>query len=155
MQQPIRVLYFRVAQFAYYVIGTDLPFQLGQILPYFIEYSGHFFAKKIVMKNHHLLLLTELRRYLRRDLEINWVIWFFKWAIPGLSFVYFRSFSEKPPYNFCSKLMWKNVHPVYGAGIWTHDPQITSLVPWPLDHGSRPAELYGLLRERLILDKIR
>ena len=99
------------------------------------------FAKKIVMKNHHLLLLTELRRYLRRDLEINWVIWFFKWAIPGLSFVYFRSFSEKPPYNFCSKLMWKNVHPVYGAGIWTHDPQITSLVPWPLDHGSRPAEL--------------
>ena len=32
----------------------------------------------------------------------------------------------------------KNVHPVYGAGIRTHDLRNVSLFPWPLDQGSRP-----------------
>ena len=31
----------------------------------------------------------------------------------------------------------KNVHPVYSAGIWTHDPQNVSLLPKELDQGSR------------------
>ena len=31
-------------------------------------------------------------------------------------------------YNFY-KFMWKNVHPVYGAGIWTHNLQDMSLLP--------------------------
>ena len=35
--------------------------------------------------------------------------------------------------------MWKNVHPVYGAGIQTHNLQNMSLLPYqPLDQGSRP-----------------
>ena len=34
--------------------------------------------------------------------------------------------------------MWKNVHPVYGTGIRTHDLQNVSLLPLPLDQGSRP-----------------
>ena len=34
--------------------------------------------------------------------------------------------------------MWKNVHPVFGAGILTHDLQNVSLLPKPLDQGSRP-----------------
>ena len=56
------------------------------------------------------------------------------WANPGLFFVYFRSFSNKH-YNFYN--MWKNVHPVYGAGIRTHDLRNVSLFPLPLDQGSR------------------
>ena len=32
--------------------------------------------------------------------------------------------------------MRKNVHPVYGAGIWTHDLQNMSFFPYPLDQGS-------------------
>ena len=34
--------------------------------------------------------------------------------------------------------MWKNVYPVYGAGIQTHNLLITSLLPQPQDQGSRP-----------------
>ena len=34
--------------------------------------------------------------------------------------------------------MWKNVHPVYGTGIRTHDLWNMSLLPFPLDQGSRP-----------------
>ena len=33
--------------------------------------------------------------------------------------------------------MGRNVHPVYGAGILTHNLQNTSLLPKPLDQGSR------------------
>ncbi len=29
------------------------------------------------------------------------------------------------------------IHPVYGAGVRTHDLLIMSLLPLPLDHGSR------------------
>ena len=32
----------------------------------------------------------------------------------------------------------KNVHPVYGAGIQTHDLLYMSLLQLPLDQGSRP-----------------
>ena len=34
--------------------------------------------------------------------------------------------------------MWKKVHPVYDTGIRTHDLQNKSLLPSPLDQGSRP-----------------
>ena len=47
---------------------------------------------------------------------------FKKWANPGLFFRLFSVFSNKH-YNV------KNVHPVYGAGIWTHDLCNMSLFP--------------------------
>ena len=31
--------------------------------------------------------------------------------------------------------MWKNVRPVYGAGIRTHNLSNMSRHPWPLDQG--------------------
>ena len=40
-------------------------------------------------------------------------------------FVYFRLF--KQTLTFCNKYMWKNVHPVYGAGIRIHNLQDMSL----------------------------
>ena len=49
----------------------------------------------------------------------------------------FSVFSNKHHYNFYNKYV-KNVHPVYGAGIRTHDLQIVSLFPKPLDQGTRP-----------------
>ena len=42
---------------------------------------------------------------------------------------------------FYKKLMWKNVHPVWRDGIRTLDLQIESLIPLPLDQGSRPISL--------------
>ena len=44
--------------------------------------------------------------------------------------------------------MWKNVHPVYGAGIQTHDLQNMSLFPLPLDHGFRPLEISLYLKQK-------
>ena len=44
---------------------------------------------------------------------------FLKRAIPGLFFVYFRLF--KQTLQFLQQINVKNVHPVYGAGIRTHE----------------------------------
>ena len=52
---------------------------------------------------------------------------FLKWAIPYLFFVIFRLFKQTSR-HFYNKLIWKNVHPVYGAGIRTQ----------PLEHESPP-----------------
>ena len=48
----------------------------------------------------------------------------------------FRLFSalSNKQYNFYNKSMWKNVHPLYNAGIWTHDISYMSRHPLPLDH---------------------
>ena len=59
-----------------------------------------------------------------------------KWAIPGLFF-----------YNFNNKCMWKNVHPIYGAGICTHNHQYMSLLPLQLDQSSRFAA-FNISREK-------
>ena len=54
--------------------------------------------------------------------------------------------------------MWKNVNPVYSVGIQTHNLWNVSLLPWPLDQGSRPYiqlfffliyGYYRILRENL------
>ena len=42
-------------------------------------------------------------------------------------FVYFRSFSNKQ-YKFYNKYIWKNVHPISGARIRTHNFLIMSLL---------------------------
>ena len=52
-----------------------------------------------------------------------------KWANSDLFIVYFRSFSNKHHNNFYNKYMWKNIHPVYGAEIRTHDLRNMSLLP--------------------------
>ena len=46
---------------------------------------------------------------------------FFKGPTSASFIFYFRSISNNHRYNFFNKYMWKNVHPLYGAGIWTHD----------------------------------
>ena len=42
------------------------------------------------------------------------------------SFLFILSFQTQ---QFLQQIYVKNVHPVYGARIWTHDPQNTSLLP--------------------------
>ena len=53
---------------------------------------------------------------------------FFKWANPGLFFVYLQSFQTNITI-FTTNICEKNVHPVYGAGIRTHDLRNVSLFP--------------------------
>ena len=43
-----------------------------------------------------------------------------KWSNPSLFFV-FSVFLRKHWYNFCNKLMWRNVHPVHCARNRTHN----------------------------------
>ena len=56
---------------------------------------------------------------------------------PLLSFIFdvFKLTSLK----LLQQIHVKNVHPVYGAGIWTHDLQDISILSSPLDQGSRPS----------------
>ena len=51
-----------------------------------------------------------------------------KMGQPRPLFHLFTVFSNKH-YNFYNKYMWKNVHPVYGAGIRTHNLWNMSLLP--------------------------
>ena len=57
------------------------------------------------------------------------VLTFFKkWANPGLFFVFLGLF-EQTLLQFLQQINVKNIHPVSGAGIRTHNPLITSLLP--------------------------
>ena len=67
-------------------------------------------------------MLAPIYRYVRVP------IFFKKKGQPWPLFRLFSVFSNKQ-YNFYNKYMWKNVHPVYGAGIWTHNLQNVSLFP--------------------------
>ena len=54
--------------------------------------------------------------------------YFLKMGQPRPLFRLFLVFSNKH-YNFYNKYMWKNVHPVYGPGIRTHELWNMSLFP--------------------------
>ena len=45
------------------------------------------------------------------------------------SFSFIFGLFKQKSIQIYNKLMWKNVHPVYGSGIWTHDLQNVSLLP--------------------------
>ena len=55
-------------------------------------------------------------------------MFYLKKGEPGL-FSFIIGLSSKHHYNFYNKYMCKNVHPVYGAVIWTHNLQNMSLFP--------------------------
>ena len=78
---------------------------------------------------------------------------------PRPLFHLFSVFSNKHHYNSYNKYMWKKVHPVYGAGIWTHDLRNVSLFPLRLDQCSRPRSncylskhLLELLKQTFVLN---
>ena len=56
--------------------------------------------------------------------EIN--VFFKRWAILGLFFIYFRLF--KQTLQFLQQIIAKNFHPVYGCGIRMHDLWYMSLL---------------------------
>ena len=55
------------------------------------------------------------------------IFFFKKWANPDLFFVYFQYFQTNIITIFTTNICEKNVHPEYGAGIWTQDLQNVSL----------------------------
>ena len=54
------------------------------------------------------------------------------------SFIAYLRSSQTNIISILQQKYVKNVYPVYGAGIQTHDLWNVSLFPWPLDQGSRP-----------------
>ena len=70
---------------------------------------------------------------------------FLKCAYPGLFLIYFRLFEHR--LQFLQKINVKNVHPVYGTGIQTHNLWNMSLLPKPLDQGSRSNIVPALLMD--------
>ena len=65
--------------------------------------------------------------------EISQIV--LKMGHPRPLFRLFLIFSNKHQYNVYNKLMRKNVHPAFGAGIRTHDIPNLSLLPQPLYQG--------------------
>ena len=57
---------------------------------------------------------------------------------PRPLFRLFSVFFKKNINTILQQIHVKNVHPVYGPGIRTHDLHNVSLLPLPLDQGSRP-----------------
>ena len=88
-----------------------------------IAQSGH-----TACKSHDEFFLIEyVLPLLANDTDSCGQSFFKKWAILGLFFVYFRLF--KQTLQFLQQINVKNVHPVYGAGIRTHDLWNMSLLP--------------------------
>ena len=65
---------------------------------------------------------------------------FFKWANHGLFFVYFSLF--KQTLQFLWQIYAKKFHPVFCAGIRTHNLLNVSLLTLPLGQGTRPCSLF-------------
>ena len=65
---------------------------------------------------------------------------FFKWANHGLFFVYFSLF--KQTLQFLRQIYVKKFHPVFCAGIRTHNLLNVSLLTLPLGQGTRPCSLF-------------
>ena len=57
---------------------------------------------------------------------VTWRLFIIKWANPGLFLFFVFSNTLQILQQIC---MWKNVHPVYGAGIRTHNLWNMSLLP--------------------------
>ena len=92
------------------------------------------------------LITTRPGRFyvLQSDLEVDHGRdWFKARILPAILFLIgnprtlFRLFSvfSNKQYNLYNESMRKNIHPVSGAGIRTHDLLNTSCLPWPLDQG--------------------
>ena len=82
-------------------------------------------------KRHtHAIIVLHHRRYVLS----KGLLFLKNGTTPASFFVYLSVFSNKQ-YNFFNKLMWKNVHPVYGAGIRNHNLSNISRHPLPLDQG--------------------
>ena len=64
-------------------------------------------------------------------------VFFKKWANPASFSFIFGLFKQKS-LQFLQQINVKNIHPVYGTGIRTHDLRNASPFPLPLDQGSRP-----------------
>ena len=77
------------------------------------------------------------------DCIINW--FFKKWAILGIFLVYFCLFKQTLQFLYQIYVKKWYVHPVYGTMIQTHNLWNMSLLPKPLDLGSRPSKIICLI----------
>ena len=77
-----------------------------------------------------------LQQYIEKldEIELTFELWFVfqnwlnKWAIPGPFLIYFGLFQTNIN-TILQQINVKNVHPVYGTGIRTHDLKNMSLHP--------------------------
>ena len=67
-------------------------------------------------------------QFVERSLWSTWKASLFKCGFPGLFYRLFSVFSNKHD-NFNTNKCEKNAHPVYSAGIRTHNPWIMSVLP--------------------------
>ena len=92
----------------------------------------------------HLTYLLKAKQYLEK-FSSSWqanvflksanVVFFQKMGHPRSLLCLFSVFFKQTSFNFYNKLIWKNVHPVYGTGIRTHNRESPPITTRP---GLRP-----------------
>ena len=70
---------------------------------------------------------------------------------PGLPPLFCLLSSFQTNITFLQPIIMANVHPVNGAGIWTHNFKNLSLLPLPLDQGSSPPQYNCLMHPKIQL----
>ncbi len=70
------------------------------------------------------------------QLEVEQVQSFLFFSVPHLAAFIFKFF-----FNVIAKIL-AYIHPVYGAGVWTHDLLIMSRLLYPPDHDFLPDKVF-------------
>ena len=83
-------------------------------------------GRVVASDTKHLLLASDV---VHPTFVWTFLLTFFKMGQPRRLFWLFSIFSNKHRYNLYNKSMWKNIHPVYGTGIRTHDLRYMSRHP--------------------------
>ena len=112
------------------VLAANLTIQVWILLKSTVFYSVNCLTRS---QNLSYFLNTYMQHF----------IWIFFWCITLC--LYKNDFLKIKTFicvftntNFTTNRYVKNIHPVYGARIRTHDLWNMSLLPGPLDQGSRP-----------------
>ena len=117
-------------------LGAALPAcceHLFEAEPFF-TYSGTCFTTKIPVEETLASIFHSIQIWIQVH-ENRTPGFFYKMGRPGLFFVYFRSFQTNIITIFTTDQCEKcHVHPVYGAGIRTHDLRNVSLLIFFINH---------------------
>ena len=103
---------------------------LARLLPFAVErlHVGDLHA--IVWGPRALVIpVKAIREQEKLWMLLSWSAFLKKMGQTQPLFRLFSVFFKQTSIQFYNKLMWKNVHPVYGTGIRTHDLQNVSLLP--------------------------
>ena len=89
------------------------------------NFYANFYCTTLKKRSSHLATFNSRNRPVFQSAHVSCDKLFFKWSIPSLVFHIFSSFQTN--ISIIQQIYVNNVHPVYGAGLRTHDVIINCL----------------------------